>query len=411
MIYLAPWEWFSIDGNDHWRSPDGDALSTLDLRTLAQQAAVGPTPQGYGVFAYAGARTITDSVALGEFLDDSLTGQQRNAIETRLGRAIPSQTTVLDFLWDTFTSASDPAGLLWPKPLRGGLTKPLRLRFQGAVVKQEAMSVDLAHRSRIIDVYREDYRRNRGDGTPLEALRRWTGSTCIKLIGTLDDSAADIIMPPEFRDDGWATPKTTITESFNTSDSDTLGPDLTWTEVEGDIDIVSNKASASGNDDSARAETDLSSDDHYAQAELTAGADSRGCGVICRYSSSAATFYIGGARRNAFDRFQLWKNVSGTNSEIGENNADTAWDGTASTFYLEVDGSDLELKQDGASRITLTDTSITGNLRCGIGNRLGVSAGNTVTWDVFEAADLAAGAAVGPGMYYRYYQSVVTGVI
>jgi hypothetical protein len=33
-----------------------------------------------------------------------------------------------------------------------------------------------------------------------------------------------------------------LTESFNKADADTLGPDQTWVEDTGDIDVVSNKA-------------------------------------------------------------------------------------------------------------------------------------------------------------------------
>ena len=33
----------------------------------------------------------------------------------------------------------------------------------------------------------------------------------------------------------------TITESFNKADSTTLGPDLTWTEIQGNLQVLSNR--------------------------------------------------------------------------------------------------------------------------------------------------------------------------
>ena len=91
-----------------------------------------------------------------------------------------------------------------------------------------------------------------------------------------------------------------ITESFIKADSDTLGPNLTWTEVAGDFDIVSNKAKliTLGSNSRARAETALASADHYvacvvnqsARAPL-AGQYSR-IGVIARWAADDTSFIV-----------------------------------------------------------------------------------------------------------------------
>src|SRR3990167_831503 len=63
----------------------------------------------------------------------------------------------------------------------------------------------------------------------------------------------------------------TIVESFNTADSDTLGPNLSWTELSGDADVVSTQLSILTRTSSAagaRADSDLATDDHYCEAVL-----------------------------------------------------------------------------------------------------------------------------------------------
>lgn len=184
---------------------------------------------------------------------------------------------------------------------------------------------------------------------------------------------------------------TTITESFNTTDGDTLGPDLTWTETAGDIDIVSNAASqqTTGTDVFARAEHDLAGDDHYAQADISALTVDGWAAVMVRFAGAANTGYCayiindGGTTRT-----EMYEITAGSFGAAQQSTAQTL--SLPDTIYIQANGSDMTCKFNGsASGGTFTDTSITGNTRTGITGY--TNGANKVQWDAFEAADLAAG--------------------
>lgn len=180
----------------------------------------------------------------------------------------------------------------------------------------------------------------------------------------------------------------TITESFNKADSATLGPDLTWAEVSGDHFRVSdnaadNQPSPGSTHNNARAEHDLDTADHYAQAEVTWAAASWFGGVCVRFDSTAHTLYrVVGFAEDDFIRIQ--KFVAGSVSNLTDEpkviGAETL------TVYAEADGSTIS-GTVGGDPISTTDTEITGTVRAGIGGS--ESSGNeNVIWDNFEAGDL-----------------------
>lgn len=179
----------------------------------------------------------------------------------------------------------------------------------------------------------------------------------------------------------------TISESFDKANSDTLGPDLTWTEVAGDFDIVGNKAQLQSGVSlrcAARAETQLDTVDHYAQVDCDPSASSvADIGVAVRFAAAANTYYMLG-RQPTGDAKRIVKMVAGTGTLIASA-AYTDDDGNH-TVYGSVNGSSLRLLIDGANELTATDTEITTGRRCGItGVRLTV---NTTDFDNFTAADL-----------------------
>lgn len=185
----------------------------------------------------------------------------------------------------------------------------------------------------------------------------------------------------------------TITENFNKADNG-LGPNLTWTEWKGTgWRVLSNQARGEGDDldpQRARAETDLATDDHYAQAVIVAmtGANYRDVEVICRKDGTATdTFYQLIARLGeATDDHQLYKTVANADTLLGTDTVDPA---AGETFRLEVDGSTLQGFRNGAalSFNPVTDTAIVGNLRTGIGTYTRLV--HSVDLDSFEAGDLA----------------------
>ena len=194
---------------------------------------------------------------------------------------------------------------------------------------------------------------------------------------------------------------TTITESFNKANSDILGPDLSWTELAGDIDVVSNKAQSTtlGGQAIARADSDLATDDHYAQAIVDASEETNTAApqVFCRKDSTTAiTFYLFLINYND-DTIQIYEVTTGSFTLLGSAISFTLTAGTPVTLRGSVDGSSLEVFIDGVSKGTRTDTVITGNLRCGI--RVFKNSPGFVTWENFQAGDLAFTMAADAGVY------------
>jgi hypothetical protein len=181
---------------------------------------------------------------------------------------------------------------------------------------------------------------------------------------------------------------TTLTESFNTADSDTLGPDQTWVEESGDADVVSNKAVGTAHVVLARVSTNLASDNHYVQAIINnpTGVNVT-YGVIARKVGSATqTYYL-------FDTswlgqtVRLYRCVAGAFTAVAAEVATTLSSATDYLMKFQCIGSNMLTSVDGAAKHTALDANIVGNLQGGIrGDGVG---GVGTTWDTWEAADIA----------------------
>ena len=187
----------------------------------------------------------------------------------------------------------------------------------------------------------------------------------------------------------------TITEDWNCADSASLTCDLTWTEIVGTSwGIVSNAAKISGNvtENVARADSDLASDDHYAQATIssfTNGASPLDGDVIARKDGTATqTFYLWQGRIDLFV-YRLFKDVAGSFTQLGSDVAEIPTAGDI--IKLQCDGSTIKGYRNGTEKISATDTAIVDNLRCGIRGYCG-GAAQDVVLDDWSAADLAAAA-------------------
>lgn len=187
-----------------------------------------------------------------------------------------------------------------------------------------------------------------------------------------------------------------IAEDWNCADSASLTCDLTWTEIEGsNWQILTNRANMSlpsGAVQSARADSDLATDDHYAQATLVSWTGTAGGiygAVFCRKDSTATvTYYVFRAQTNFTPEHDMYKYVSGTATQLGSTDATDPVAGEV--IRVEADGSTITGKINGATSVgPVTDTAITGNLRTGIYGYMD-GAGDTINLDDFSAADLAA---------------------
>jgi hypothetical protein len=183
----------------------------------------------------------------------------------------------------------------------------------------------------------------------------------------------------------------TQTESFNTADSDTLGPDLTWVEESGDIDIVSNRARAIDIGDNhcrARAPA-LDSANHYAQdvVRSTNAGGAVGMGVMLRKDANTATktYYLIDLEF-ASNEMRFWKCETGSFSALGAFVAATSDANTDYIVYGEVNGSAIAASLDGVPKFSTSDSAIPSNSHAGIHFAFGLIDG-TFEIDSFTAGD------------------------
>ena len=137
----------------------------------------------------------------------------------------------------------------------------------------------------------------------------------------------------------------------------------------------------------ARAETDLSSVDHYSEVLLvTISGSSNQLGVVMRFEVGGGDndFYFVRAQQ-VNDKIEISKLVGGVLSDIGDGSSQTPAGGD--TIKGQVDGDNLKSFYNDTELDSETDTAVPGGTRCGM---FGFDITSNPTVDDFEAADLAA---------------------
>lgn len=394
-FWVGPWEWQTVGGQSCWGAPAG-VNASLDLRS-SPQCAVPVTPQGFGFFTTANATSLgSDYTNLGTDPDVVLSGAQKASWQSRFGLPnVLAANTLRDTLWETITIQSDPTGLDRVAPLVPNINKRYEVWLGGVLIGSKAFRRADDEATPVIDLLQRIYRSIRQDVLNGVSLPKFH----LKFLGGLARKfGVDYhnFLPGDLPDEGDLPPETTITENFNTADSTTLGPNLSWTEYkEGSVSdrfqVVSNQCFTThldaDNASSARADSDLSSVDHYAQVTLVvlgSGSFNKQAGPAARFSSSAQTHYhVRVLQIN--DNCQLCKVVAGTLSTISGGTVITVG---AFPVKITCDGSSIRSQYNGVDQETVSDTSITTGTRCGLfGYASASEAGDTIV-DDFTASDI-----------------------
>lgn len=391
-----------------WSSPVYDPpAGTLGCVELACDVR-----EHFGFFALPDDAPAPDLTLVGDghLASSQMTLKQRQAWTALTGKAPPAGT-LLDALWGTLTVQADPLRETGVRPIIPTTRGMLELHLAGhSLVRSkrfdlaslEAVPV-IAQEAAIYAEVRQralqgEYR-NKSGAIDEEWHRRYLKGLGERYrIGNPEDVFIPAGVPKET-----ALPhETSYSESFNTADSDTVGPDLTWTEVVKDWDILSNQLLfnetifGSPSDGWVRAEHDVSGNNNYSQIDVISSAaqgESQGYGVTCRGSSSATTFYLGWVYRNSTGNLDYpfcSKVVTGTRTNLVTGAQFTI--SPPDTFYMEVNGSTLDFKINGTSRASGTNTDIASGTRGGV-----FAASNVATkpiFDIFTFADLAASGVV-----------------
>lgn len=397
MFALAPYEWASRDGLPTAWVPPLASQGGIDLRTIGQMSTAGGTP-GASLFAFERASDVPKGATI--LTDDPsgvLTRDAKDALAALCGQTIDA-TRLDDALFEMLTTKASVSGSSGPRPLiptRRGLELEC-----GSIRRTVAFDIaDPVLAPKVLAVLREDFRAARAD-----ALSRG-GDHHQKMLGwwmaryKTDDPT--LFQPSDLPRTEPREPSTTYTDDFNAADSATLGADLTWADVNGDFQNLSNGGALNSNSAflyAARAEHNLSTSDNYGQIDIVAmGGASRILGGACRFSSSAHTCYYYVFYPNTSRGF-LGKRVAGVETHL-TNAAVTL--SAPEAWKAQAEGSTIKGFQAGVERLSWPDTAISSGVRGGVAAYQNGGTLLTMTFDNFEAGDLAAGGGIPPAMLMR----------
>ncbi|KKL94303.1 hypothetical protein LCGC14_1866040 [marine sediment metagenome] len=378
------------------------------------------------MFVYDSPRSIIDSIYLGELLDQPLKNSEKNTIKSMFNLPErPTSTTVRDLPWDLLTKYSDPTGLTAAKPLMPTASLDLELHLGGfSLIRTEKFNINThPHRDKVISLIQDDYRRARAEDIEV-------GQDHYKrVLDALEEKykvSYSVFIPPDLPDEGKLPHSTTLTDTFvETSDTNlpshtATGPSggFSWTRVLGDNDANYTVLGASdvvrlndttGNSHWHRADSDLSTDDFYAQLIYTVvgGAGNADAGVIVRKDSTAAeTAYVIGAKSTT-DTWRTFSVVTGSFTALGSDTTQVI--AVNDVIKGQADGSTIKRFRNGGEQDSVTNSAISGKFRAGIYARASVSV--TAKWELddFEAADVTGGLIIPTAMfsYRQHHQSVV----
>lgn len=384
------------------------AISAINL------GPVGGVPMG--VFAVPNSESLSAEHTLIS-TDGRLSPVNSARLANWFGVASIAATTIPDAIFELLTVQSDPTGSTRCKPLVPTRVGEYQVHLGGKIVAMQLDRLGTAMQRAVWERTREVVR------VDLESLRnRARAGGCFSpvtkevdpdyhrriLTGLIAKYGASF---EELKPDNWPsseTPlarQTVITESFTATDSATdMSADLTWANVIGVFGITSNRGycvSTGGVGDLrgfARAESDLSTSDHYAQCDITglSGAfDNRRHGPTVRNNAADEECYavdLGGAGAITL------RHNSGTGTETTLD-SDTVTLSLPDTVRIDVSGSSLEVFFNGVSTLTATDTAISGNTRCGM--CAGLTVGTGRNFDTWSAGDLGGSSPiVGSGLLH-----------
>ena len=410
FVYIGQYVWdTTIPNLPSWSPPlKNQCIGSIDLRSLPSQSIAGGSPQGFGVFVYPSTVSDPNLRFIGDSLTSSLSKPIKNLIETRLGFAQNSITKSLlnDVLFELFTSLADVSGSTRWKPLIPTIQGDLELHLGGfSIIKSEKFNV--VEHPFVFDVVKNDWLNL--ITTPIQ--KRKVLGAIMKKYKISNEELFNIWKIPFVEA---LEPTTLISDNFNRADNAdmSVGAPFSWTDVDGDWQILTNQAelvTAGGTARSARAESDLSTSDHSAYVDVTdLGTPTTDAAMVggasCRFAGAEETLYTGHLYQfpAGSDSARTQKIEAGTGTTIGvETNITWA---TTDNVKIEANGSTITRYYNGASQDVVTDTSITGNTRTGLNGFRNATEDGKIRLDNFEATDLVVSAFFqhsGPLRIYR----------
>jgi len=316
--------------------------------------------------------------------------------------------------------SADPTHEVFAKPIIPTHRGNIELHLGGhSLVRRERWGPDTPHASKVLEVVRNDLARTVADAEAAANLigdRRGLGvgerqelqDRALAVPGKVLGAALlkygvpeEMLQPDPRKPIERRTPETTLSDDFNRANG-AVGSN--WTVTDGAFAINSNRLRGSSTNASVlpasmRYNSDLSTPDHYSQCDYVAevaGDGNNVAGGIARFSSSALTFYFGFVRRGGSLR-HLRKTVAGTVTVLAN---DTGGSGPPhAQVRTTADGSTISFSVAGVGVFSVTDSSITGHLRAGVGHHSSLTVQSDS--DNWLAEDLLAPPAFQPRRRYN----------
>lgn len=392
---IGPWRWVSDpESGEGYEGPEGTQCA-LDFRSIPEQSTAGNHLSGVGLFLVRGdVGSEWERVGQGNWHDIKADRRLRDLFPRRARRRLDADD-LIGLIRQSLTQG-DPTGQEFCKPLMPGTMGTLEVSIAGQRHAERFHWGRSAESNVVRDVIRADMDdliercgRER-DEKRKQHHRRVLDMLCER--HGIEDWK-EFVRPNRVRDiPGRLKHETDFSDDFTRADQTGLGTAAggwSWASVVAGINIVSNRARSTANDNASRAEADLSASDHYAEVDIIqSAATGRNLGVRCRYSSSANTAYEATSNGTATASFVLKRIVAGVATTLST--VDRGATILTRTTRITVSGSNLDYWENGTSRTTATDTNITGHLRCGIG-KSGTQQTGTQEFDNFAISDGAAG--------------------
>lgn len=373
-IAVGPWIWREENlGRDgfaaQWEPPVG--YGGLDLRKRPETGIKGGTP-GLGVFWGEG-NLPSEYAVLGDSWNALATRSSKDAIAQAAGNALLSGHTLQEALWDLLTGHADPDGFDAPCPLMPERTR-LELHAGSELRGEQFRFHQHPHTDLVIAVKQREIARYHEQDP--EHTRRILDKLCEELRIPKDRESFQRLVPPELR--GEITEllphRTTWSETWPNSESvsagnDSQDQDQTWRAIDFQVTITGGSGAAlvgTGATGMARCATALSGADHEIATghTSTTTVTSRHSGPAVRYDASANTCYFasqaGGGSSNG--TYRPAKLVAGTVTLLGTGSTQAQ----VATRNCSISGSTLAIGINGTETESISDSSITGGVRCGM---------------------------------------------
>lgn len=370
-----------------WRMPPG-ATQALDFRGAAGTPTLDARSPAKAIFV------TPDEIALAapyvQIASDpleTLTGRNKNLLQD-IFEAPATAGRFVDILHELATGHADLTRALKAPPRIASRGGRIRWLIGGQVVKSIEIGPGAAEWPGTVARHQEVYRVLAQSGVKdLESKYLATLAAKYKL---REAEAVDNFIPPDLPRKAPVKPSTTLTENF-LGTSITLGGDQTWTEVSGTWGNSAGKGTytADANTRYARCESTLSTDDMRVQVQIEASsAQNAYRGPMGRFAAAATTGYTAISRPEINDYYAQYLNAGATTDIVTSELSGSIT--LPSLSAIVINGDEIEIFEGANSRGSTIHSSVTGNVRGGLG-AYGESL--TVGFDDWQAEDLGAGAA------------------